>query len=108
MKSKVENVTKKFISVKCDEKGNIKASNIDTKTKQGVKSLHDIVKKGELLVVPSDTWCSSVENYVSAVEPHVKNDPVIILEDKARTERVLNGTTIQLGRILQMAEDYNH
>ena len=49
MKSKIENVTKtkKFISDKCDEKGNIKASNIDTKTKQGVKSLHDIVKKGE-------------------------------------------------------------
>ena len=46
MKSKIENVTKKFISDKCDEKGNIKASNIDTKTKQGVKSLHDIVKKG--------------------------------------------------------------
>ena len=108
MKSKIENVTKKFISDKCDEKGNIKASNIDTKTKQGVKSLHDIVKKGELLVVPSDTLCNSVENYVSAVEHHVKNDPVIILEDKARTERVLNGTTIQLGRILQMAEDYNH
>ena len=68
MKSKIENVTKKFISDKCDEKGNIKASNIDTKTKQGVKSLHDIVKKGELLVVPSDTLCNSVENYVSAVE----------------------------------------
>ena len=61
MKSKIENVTKKFISDKCDEKGNIKASNIDTKTKQGVKSLHDIVKKGELLVVPSDTLCNSVK-----------------------------------------------
>ena len=97
MKSKIENVTKKFISDKCDEKGNIKASNIDTKTKQGVKSLHDIVKKGELLVVPSDTLCNSY---------HVKNDPVIILE--VLIERVLNGTTLQLGRILQMAEDYNH
>ena len=61
MTSKIENVTKKFISDKCDEKGNIKASNIDTKTKQGVKSLHDIVKKGELLVVPSDTLCNSVK-----------------------------------------------
>ena len=106
MKSRIENVTKKFISDKCDEKGNIKASNIDTKTKQGVKSLHDIVKKGELLVVPSDTLCNSVENYVSAVEHHVKNDPVIILE--VLIERVFNGTTLQLGRILQMAEDYNH
>ena len=104
MKSKIENVTKKFISDKCDEKGNIKASNIDTKTKQGVKSLHDIVKKGELLVVPSDTLCNSVENYVS--KHHVKNDPVIILE--VLIERVFNGTTLQLGRILQMAEDYNH
>ena len=61
MKSKIENVYQ-FISDKCDEKGNIKASNIDTKTKQGVKSLHDIVKKGELLVAPSDTLCNSVEN----------------------------------------------
>ena len=61
MKSKIENVTKKFISDKCDEKGNIKASNIDTKTKKGVDSLHDIVKKGELLVVPSDTLCNSVK-----------------------------------------------
>ena len=106
MTSKIENVTKKFISDKCDEKGNIKASNIDTKTKQGVKSLHDIVKKGELLVVPSDTLCNSVENYVSTVEHHVKNDPVIILE--VLIERVLNGTTLQLGRILQMGEDHNH
>ena len=112
MKSKIENVTKKFINDKCDEKGNIKASNIDTKTKQGVKSLQDRVKKGELLVVPSDKsgklCVNSVENYVAAMEPHVKNDPVITLEDKARTERVLNGTTLQLGRILQMGEDHNH
>ena len=102
MKSKIENVTKKFISDKCDEKGNIKASNIDTKTKQGVKSLHDIVKKGELLVVPSDTLCKSAENYVSAVKHHVKNDPVIILE--VLIERVLNGTTLQLSRINRGSE----
>ena len=56
-----------------------------------------------------DTLCISVENYVSAMEPHdVKNDPVITLKDKARTERVLNGTTLQLGRILHMGEDHNH
>ena len=42
------------------------------------------------------------------MEPHVKNDPVITFKDKARTERVLNGTTLQLGRILQMGEDHNH
>ena len=87
MKSKIENVTKKLISDKCDEKGNMKASNSDTKTKQGFKSLNDIVKEGELLVAPSDTLSNSVENYVSAMEPHVKNDdPVITLKDKARTE----------------------
>ena len=108
MKSKIENVTKKLISDKCDEKGNMKASNSDTKTKQGFKSLNDIVKEGELLVAPSDTLSNSVENYVSAMEPHVKNDdPVITLKDKAR-ERVLNGTTLQLGRILHMGEDHNH
>ena len=87
----------------------MKASNSDTKTKQGFKSLNDIVKEGELLVAPSDTLSNSVENYVSAMEPHVKNDdPVITLKDKARTERVLNGTTLQLGRVLQIGEDHNH
>ena len=63
MKSKIENVIKKLISDKCDERGNnIKASNSDTKTKakQGFKSLNDIVTKEELLVVPSDTLCNSV------------------------------------------------
>ena len=86
----------------------MKASNSDTKTKQGFKSLNDIVKEGELLVAPSDTLSNSVENYVSAMEPHVKNDPGITLKDKARTERVLKGTTLQLGRVLQIGEDHNH
>ena len=49
MKSKIENVTKKFISDKCDEKGNIKASNVDTKTKQGVKNFQDRVEKGDIV-----------------------------------------------------------
>ena len=42
------------------------------------------------------------------MEPHIKNDPVITLSDKNTTERVLNGTTLQLGRILSMGENHNH
>ena len=112
MKSRIDTVRENYVKKKCDEKGNIKASNVDTKTKQGIKSLQDRAKKGELLVVPSDKsgklCVNSVENYVAAMEPHIKNDPVITLSDKNTTERVLNGTTLQLGRILKMGENHNH
>ena len=112
MKSRIDTVRENYVKKKCDDKGNIKASNIDTKTKQGIRSLQDRAKKGELLVVPSDKsgklCVNSVENYVAAMEPHIKNDPVITLSDKNTTERVLNGTTLQLGRILRMGENHNH
>ena len=112
LKSRIDVVTQDFIQQRCDEKGNIKEQNVDKDILMGMKSLRRRVEEKELLVIPTDKSSmlsvNTVENYVDSMEAHVSKDTIISIEDKKHTEDVLNGHTIQLGRILRVGENHGH
>ena len=58
-------------------------------------------KSGKLVTMKPET-------YISSVQPHTENDTVISYDDKKVIEKILNGHTIQLGRILKVGEKWNH
>ena len=96
----------------CDKAGNVKQQNLTDSQKQGLQSLKRRVGAGELVICPTDKSgrlaVYKTEDYVTAMQPHVQNDPVISLEEKKTLENVLNGHSIQLGRILRIGEAHNH
>ena len=90
MKAEIEAATKKYMNEKCDSKG---------KSGEFLVQLTD--KSGQLCVDTKD-------NYVASMQPHIENDLVISLEERDKTERILNGHCIQLTRILKMGQDHGH
>ena len=112
MKAEIEAATKKFIAEKCSSKGKLFDQNVDKETRDGIKLLRDRVKSGEFLVQLTDKsgqlCVDTKDNYVASMQPHIQNDPVISLEERDKTERVLNGHCIQLTRILRMGQAHGH
>ena len=51
--------------------------------------------------------CESRDQYVTSMQPHVANDPVISLEEKNVIENTLNGHSLQLARILKIGQNGN-
>ena len=60
------------------------------------------------MVLPTDKSnklsISSVESYITSMKPYMKKDPVITLKEKNSVEDILNGHTLQIGRILKIGE----
>ena len=73
----------------------------DSKGKSGEFLVQLTDKSGQLCVDTKD-------NYVASMQPHIENDLVISLEERDKTERILNGHCIQLTRILKMGQDHGH
>ena len=46
------------------------------------------------------------DTYISSVTPHTEKDTVIEYDEKRNMEKVLNGHTIQLARILKVGEKW--
>ena len=112
MKEEIVGMTKAVMAEICDDKGNILKQNISTEEMKALANLQKRVNEGEILVVPTDKSgrlsVTTKEAYVEAMQPHVTNDAVIDLEERAGIERKLNGHTLQLGRILMLGEDHDH
>ena len=112
MKEEIVGVTKSVMAEICDEKGNILKQNISKVEMKALRNLKKRVNEGEILIVPTDKSgrlsVTTKESYVQAMQPHVTNDIVIDLEERADIERKLNGHTLQLARILMLGEDHNH
>ena len=85
-KSKLENITEKFISEKCDQRGNILENNLTHEETQGLKSLKQRIKNDEITVAPTDKSgkfsVNTKENYLASLESHVKNDIEISWDEK--------------------------
>ena len=112
MKAEIDTATKEYINRNCDSKGNLKTSNIDKETRDGIRSLRRRVKSGELLIQMTDKsgkLCANTkENYVASLQPHIENDSVITLKEKIKTENNLNAHCVQLARILRIGESHGH
>ena len=48
------------------------------------------------------------EEYVASLQPHIRSDKVITLEEKNEREKILNGHCIRLTRILCVGESHRH
>ena len=80
----------------CDDKGRVKKQNISKEEMKALVNLQKRVNEGEILVVPTDKSgrlsVTTKEAYVESMQPHVTNDTIIDLEERADIERKLNGT----------------
>ena len=112
MKSEMLSATMAFMSQKCDEKGRLLERNIDRETRDGLRSLSERQETGGARVQVTDKsgrhLVDTTANYVASIQPHVENDPVITLKDRDKTERVLNGHSIQMTQILRTGENHGH
>ena len=112
MKQEIDAVTREFIAEKCDSRGNQHDQGHDKETRDRLISLASRVKNGEILVQQTDKSgklaITTKEEYVASLQPHVISDKVITLEEKNETEKILNGHSIQLTRILRMGESHRH
>ena len=112
LKSRFVSAGMDYVKQNCDKKGNIIEQNIDKETSDGIKSLKERSDKNEIIVVPTDKSgrlaVNTIENYVESMEPHIANDKIITIEDKKATEDILNGHSIQFGRILEVGAIHKH
>ena len=87
MKEEIVGATKAFMADICDEKGSILKQNISKEEMKALTNLQKRVNEGEILVVPTDKSgrlsVTTKEAYVEAMQPHVTNDTIIDLEERA-------------------------
>ena len=95
----------------CDEKGNIKESNLSTAETIGKKRLRRKVKKGDLVVTTTDKSGKFVvttpEIYRYAANKHIIKDTEVGWDCVKEKETFLNRHTAQLGKIFQMGGNHN-
>ena len=112
LSASVHAVAAKYIASYCDKYGNIIETNLTKEEIGGLKSLKERVKTGEISVLPTDKSgrlaVNTTDNYITRMQTHVTNDPVIDWKEKCSIENVLNGHTLQLGRILKVGENWQH
>ena len=111
LKSRLTEVTKTYISNKCDKNGNVKNNNITEDEAAGMKSVKKKVKEEEWVVMQTDKskrlTANTKQNYLERLYKHTEGDVVVTMEEKNKIERELNATTLQLGRILNLGEKWN-
>ena len=109
MKADIEAATKKYISDNCDSKGRQNYQSIDKETRDGIVSLERRITSGELVSDKSRQLCvDTKENYIQSMQQHIVNDPIISMEVRDETERVLNAHAIRATRILRTGENHGH
>ena len=114
MKNRISQAARKYIDQNCEENGMIKTKNSNTteEVRRGTESLKERSKRGEIVVTMTDKSgkmsVNTRENYVESMQKHIKDDPVMSWEEKEKLERNINGHTLQLGRILEVGENFQH
>ena len=93
MKTRAVGETRKYIQKNCDNKGNIKQSNITPEVRSGIRSLQRRQGEGELMVQLTDksgeTAVISVPRYIESMQPHVAGNPEVSWEEKVSLEKTL-------------------
>ena len=111
-KFRVCEVTRGYMSDNCDERGNIKESNITREERAGLKSIQRKVKDQEWIVMPTDKsgrlTVNTKRNYLERMEPHMNGDTAVTLDDRHKMESEMNGRSTQWGRILQLGNNWNN
>ena len=111
MKSRVLEVTEGYKRSRCDEKGNVRAINMTETEARGLRSIRQKVNDQEWVVMETDKsgrlTANTKENFLLRMEPHKRQDEVVDLQERSSMERVMNATTLQWGRILNLGERWN-
>ena len=101
-----------FMSENCDQFGNIRAKNLTGEEISRIKSLKNRVKQGQIMITNTDKSgklsVNTLDNYIHKMQPHISNEELISWTDKQKIENVLNGHTIQFGRILRIGDRWEH
>ena len=104
LKSEIMNITKKYVTTKCDSRGFPNKDPIPKEIHQGIKELDQVVSGGTHVYFQTDKSgkgsLNSTENYFSSAAKHTTGDPVVGPEVVKANERVLNSHSWQLGRAL--------
>ena len=112
LKLEATEVFEKFVDKNCDKHGNILKKNLTKGETAGIKSLKEKINNSEALVLPTDKSgklsINSRENYINRMEPHFANDKIISWDEKEKISHLLNGHTLQLGRILKLGDKWQH
>ena len=111
LKSKLGEVTKAYITSRCDSKGNIRDGNMTKDEAEGIRSIKKRVKEEEIVCIQTDKSkrlaVNTKQNYLERLYAHAEGDKAVNIEDKNRLERELNATTLQLARMLNLGERWN-
>ena len=108
MKQRILEYTQSYIEESCNDRGFPSTKNLSSSEEGGMKSLTKRCRDGEILIQSTDKSkrlaAISKEAYATSMEPHVENDTPLTWDEQVKMERVLNGHTLQMSRILQIGE----
>ena len=103
LEAEIVQATNKYLEKECDSKGTPKENNLTKELKGGVNELLAMIKEDKIVTKTdkSDRLClNTLPNYIAMAEPHISQDKVVNKEELVANERLLNGHTYQLCRIL--------
>ena len=110
-----QTLSQKNSSLRSATAGAINRTRVMTRRREtGSSALHlaSCVKSGEILIQQTDKSgklaITTREEYVASLQPHIRSDKVITLEEKNEREKILNGHCIRLTRILCVGESHRH
>ena len=96
-------ITQNYIKDNCDAKGFPKETNLTEGQKKGILELKKLQEDGKVVGETdksSKLVLNTLEGYTSMGEPHTTKDIVVTTKEVTNIERVMNGHTYQLCRIL--------
>ena len=96
-------ITQKYVKENCDVKGVPKEANLSVEQSKGLVELEVLQKEGKVVSESdksSKLVLNTLEGYTAMGEPHVTQYKVVTNKEVANIERLMNGHTYQLCRIL--------
>ena len=112
MKDEMMDEVKTYIAKECDEKGNIKKTNLSKQEHEGLKECNKLNKDGKQVYYTTDKSrkmaVDTPENYIEAMKKHTDGDKKVTQEEVRDIEKKLNGHSVMIARILKMGENWKH
>ena len=110
MKQKLLEFTDSYIESNCNERGFPNRRNLNIAEERGKRSLTAKCRSGEIIVQPTDKSkrlaVMDKEAYAYSMETHVEGDATLTWNEQEKIEQVLNGHTLQFGRILRVGQKW--
>ena len=104
------NTIKDFKDNNCAEDGTLKTHNMTTTQRVGVGKLKKRIKKGEIVVLPSDKGnrltVSSIESYQQQGDCHTVQDRMITRDELERTQTRMNLLSRGLAKVFCIGENW--